>query len=159
MRRGGFHIFTDHRNLQYIFAPGGTVSSIAKPSADRLERWALLLRNFDYSIQHIPGDENHWGDLLSRWGNPGSNQHSEATEYLTAVTLRVGRDRVYDTARHVHGRTRDDDNDTTHDVEAWPSFDEIVRAQGMRKGQEMRQTTYNSSTAHGGKKGPYGCPM
>ena len=83
VRRGGFHIFTDHRNLRYIFAPGGTVSSIAKPSADRLERWALLLRNFDYSIQHIPGDENHWGDLLSCWGNPDSDQQSEATEYAT----------------------------------------------------------------------------
>ena len=25
------------------------------------------MSQFNYVIQHIPGEDNHWGDLLSRW--------------------------------------------------------------------------------------------
>ena len=25
------------------------------------------MSQFNYVIQHIPGENNHWGDLLSRW--------------------------------------------------------------------------------------------
>ena len=140
VRRGGFHIFTDHRNLQYIFNPAGAATSISKPSADRLERWALLLRNYDYSIQHIPGEENHWGDLLSRWGNPGGQKLVAAREGLRAVTLRVGRDRIYDTARHIAGRTRASaGQQQKHDVEAWPTLEEVRRAQEEEKGEENDQ--------------------
>ena len=58
VRDGGFRIFTDHRNLRYIFNPLGVVSAVSKPQADRLERWAVYLRCFDYEIEHIAGDEN-----------------------------------------------------------------------------------------------------
>ena len=56
IRDGGFVIFTDHRNLVYIFYPRGRVPSMSKPQADRLERWALFLRCFDYEIFHVAGD-------------------------------------------------------------------------------------------------------
>ena len=40
----------------------------AKQSAERLIRWGIELRDYNYIIHHIPGEENHWADLLSRWG-------------------------------------------------------------------------------------------
>ena len=66
IREKGFIIFTDHRNLTYIFNPAGAVATIAKPQADRLERWAMFLRCFTYKVVHIEGDNNVWADMLSR---------------------------------------------------------------------------------------------
>ena len=32
-----------------------------------LEGWKCVLGQYRYTICHIPGDRNSWGDLLSRW--------------------------------------------------------------------------------------------
>ena len=69
IRPTGFLIFTDHQNLRYIFNPYGENPSIQRHTANKLQRWALILMNFNYKIAHIPGLENVWGDLLSRWGS------------------------------------------------------------------------------------------
>ena len=66
---GGVHIHTDHRNLAYIFDPEACVSSVPKTTAQRLEHWKAVLGQYDYTIQHISGERNCWGDLLSRWVN------------------------------------------------------------------------------------------
>ena len=71
IRRKGFRLFTDHRNLIYIFNPSAVISAVSKPTADRLERWAVYLRGFTYDIHHIPGDLNVWADMISRWGSAG----------------------------------------------------------------------------------------
>ena len=66
----GFHLFTDHRNLKFIFNPSAVVASVPKYTAQTLERWALLLMGYTYVIHDIPGEDNVWADLLSRWGSP-----------------------------------------------------------------------------------------
>jgi len=63
----GVHIYTDHRNLAYIFDPEACVSSVPKTTAQRLEHWKTVLGQYDYTIKHIAGERNCWGDLLSRW--------------------------------------------------------------------------------------------
>jgi len=63
----GVHIYTDHRNLAYIFNPEACVSSVAKTTAQRLDHWKAVLGQYEYRIMHIPGELNCWGDLLSRW--------------------------------------------------------------------------------------------
>ena len=35
--------------------------------AQRLENWKGVLGQYRYQIEHIPGERNCWGDLLSRW--------------------------------------------------------------------------------------------
>ena len=65
----GVHIFTDHRNLGYIFNPEACVTSVSKALAHRLEGWKGVLGQYRYTICHIPGKRNAWGDLLSRWVN------------------------------------------------------------------------------------------
>lgn len=68
LRPGGFHLYTDHRNLVYIFNPHATDGTMARYHADKLQRWALSLMSFRYVIEHVPGEVNVWGDRLSRWG-------------------------------------------------------------------------------------------
>jgi RNase H-like domain found in reverse transcriptase len=68
MRPGGFHLFTDHRNLQYIFNPYGHNPGVQRHVVAKLERWSIKLMSFDYVVEHILGEDNVWGDLLSRWG-------------------------------------------------------------------------------------------
>ncbi|ETV63678.1 hypothetical protein H257_19389, partial [Aphanomyces astaci] len=44
-------------------------SVITQYTAQKLERWALLLMGYSYVIHDIPGEVNVWADLLSRWGS------------------------------------------------------------------------------------------
>lgn len=67
-RERGVHIFTDHRNLVYIFEPAGRPLGTSKGTAGRLERWAIALSAVPYTIQHVEGESNGFADMLSRWG-------------------------------------------------------------------------------------------
>jgi hypothetical protein len=62
---GSVYIFTDHRNLAYVFSPSEAVTTISKTTSSRLARWAVLLGQNAYTIYHIAGELNVWGDLLS----------------------------------------------------------------------------------------------
>jgi hypothetical protein len=62
-----FLLWTDHRNLRYIFE----TSDLKSHKRQKLERWALELQSYNYKIQHIKGEDNVWADLLSRWGAAG----------------------------------------------------------------------------------------
>ena len=48
----GVHIYTDYRNLGYIFDPEAWVSSVAKTTAQRLDQWKAVLGQYDYTIMH-----------------------------------------------------------------------------------------------------------
>ena len=65
----GFRLYTDHRNLKYIFDPHSIDSTVPKYTADKLQRWSLILMGHRYTIYDIPGDSNVWADLSSRWGS------------------------------------------------------------------------------------------
>ena len=43
------------------------MSSVAKATAQRLSQWKSVLRQYDYTIVHVAGDRNCWGDFLSWW--------------------------------------------------------------------------------------------
>ncbi|KAH9094099.1 hypothetical protein Ae201684P_016714 [Aphanomyces euteiches] len=68
LRQQGFRLFTDHRNLLYIFNPRGYNSGMARYQAHKLQRWAMVMATFPYTLEHVAGEANVWGDLLSRWG-------------------------------------------------------------------------------------------
>jgi hypothetical protein len=53
-RMGGFTPRTDHRNLWYIFNPRSVVSKVPKYTADKLQRWSLLLMGYEYRIVDMP---------------------------------------------------------------------------------------------------------
>ena len=63
----GSNIFCDHRNLAYIFNPQSCGVMLSKAASQRLAGWRACMSQFKYVIQHIPGEDNHWGDPFSRW--------------------------------------------------------------------------------------------
>jgi len=54
----GFHLFTDHKNLVFIFNPMSSNLNLSRHVASKIERWAMKLTAFRYTIVHIPGDDN-----------------------------------------------------------------------------------------------------
>ena len=80
-----FHIYTDHRNLKYIFGMKTKTGLMAKTTLGRLSRWALLIRSFDYQIEHISGEKNLWADLLSRWGCGIAKSNESAAKVVRYV--------------------------------------------------------------------------
>ena len=132
VRRRGFHVYTDHRNLVYIFNPAGSNTHLGKPAADRLERWSLTLRAFDFDIEHMPGEDNNWADLLSRWGNPEVHARVCSRERLHAAVLRVRPDRVLLEPAHDHRQAIGDDEQAAAPDEQWPTLEEIRAEQKTR---------------------------
>ena len=53
-----FILETDHKPLLYLNTFKGT--------NPRLVRWSLALQSYSFTVVHIPGQENHGADLLSR---------------------------------------------------------------------------------------------
>ena len=54
-----FVLQTDHRPLQFL--------NSSRLLNARLARWALLLQEFDFSVEHIQGCKNNLADFLSRF--------------------------------------------------------------------------------------------
>jgi hypothetical protein len=67
-RPRGFELFTDHRNLQFLFSNDPTIAQLKRQSADRLERWMIILRGFNFCIQHVDGEDNIVSDMMTRFG-------------------------------------------------------------------------------------------
>ena len=64
-----FYLQTDHKPLERIL---GEKSEIPKLAASRLVRWAIQLSAFDYTLTHVPGNQNCIADALSRLPVHGS---------------------------------------------------------------------------------------
>ena len=61
------HIFTDHRNLLFVFAPLVVEPKLRRHIVSKVQRWALFLSTFPYVIEHIRGEDNVCADMLTRW--------------------------------------------------------------------------------------------
>lgn len=61
------HVFTDHRNLLFVFAPLAVEPTLGRHIASKVQRWALYLSRFSYTIEHISGESNVCADMLTRW--------------------------------------------------------------------------------------------
>jgi hypothetical protein len=61
-----FRLFTDHRNLIFLFDPTFKKWDFEKKTVDKLCRWASKLQEFRYIIEHLPGEDNLCADMLSR---------------------------------------------------------------------------------------------
>ena len=58
-----FTILSDHKPLQYIFKETSAIPPLASA---RMQRWALMLGGYDYTISFKPGELNANADMLSR---------------------------------------------------------------------------------------------
>ena len=64
---GEFSLFTDHKNLLYMLSPSRFNANVARHVVNKVQRWALRLAEFNFTIEHIPGESNVWADILTRW--------------------------------------------------------------------------------------------
>eukprot|EP00171_Calliarthron_tuberculosum_P002686 IDg2686t1 len=85
------HIFTDHRNLLFIFAPLALEPALGRHVVSKVQRWALYLTRFYYAIEHISGSDNVFADLLTRWGRGyrNENQHLRVQSVILQTAERI----------------------------------------------------------------------
>ncbi|OWZ02950.1 hypothetical protein PHMEG_00025403 [Phytophthora megakarya] len=58
LRPGGFHLFTDHRNLVYMINLFATDSGLQRYQVDKHQRWSMTMTTYRYVIEHIRGEDN-----------------------------------------------------------------------------------------------------
>lgn len=61
------HVFTDHRNLLFVYNPEALEPALGRRVIMKVQRWALYLSRFAYTIEHIAGEENVMADIMNRW--------------------------------------------------------------------------------------------
>lgn len=61
------HLYTDHRNLLFVFSPTSVHPMLGRHTINKVLRWALYLSQFMYTIEHVPGGANLFADILTRW--------------------------------------------------------------------------------------------
>jgi len=64
-----------------MLSPTRFNSNVARHVVHKVQRWALRLAEFNFTIEHIPGNCNVWADILTRWAAP---------DYDKAPARRVG---------------------------------------------------------------------
>ncbi|GMF39813.1 unnamed protein product [Phytophthora fragariaefolia] len=78
LRPKPYRMYCDHRNLIHVFAPH---ESVKKHIRRKLLRWAMKLMNYRYVVEHVPGPDNVWADMISRW----AGNHSPTVKRLKTV--------------------------------------------------------------------------
>ena len=65
-------MFTDHKNILFMLSPTRFNANVARHVVHKVQRWALRLSEFNFIIEHIPGEQNVWADILTRWAAPNN---------------------------------------------------------------------------------------
>lgn len=103
VRPEGFLIYTDHKNLTFIFSPQVVNSTIPRHVASKIQRWAFTLSAFNYEVIHISGESNVWADLLSRWGGPPTTKTPRLSALFTApISPFLDSEFVWPTSTDIH---------------------------------------------------------
>lgn len=58
-----------------MLSPSRFDTNTARHIVHKTQRWAIRLAEFNYSIEHIPGESNLWADMLTRWAAKGNSQY------------------------------------------------------------------------------------
>ena len=86
----GFNCYVDHKNLVHLFEPSAIKPAISKGAHLRIYNWLYLLGQFKVNtFQHLPGEDNCWADMLSRWANPNfSPTVNSPVNHIRSVRIR-----------------------------------------------------------------------
>lgn len=79
------HVFTDHRNLLYVFAPIALRPNSPRHVLSKVHRWAIHLSRFEFVIDHIEGANNVFADILTRWSKGYRNTRAQQTNTIAAL--------------------------------------------------------------------------
>ena len=128
VRRKGFRVFTDHRNLVYILDPSGR--TVSKNVDDRLERWAMKLSGLFYIIEHISGEDNVWADMLTRWASNPSVKSLRVKVPKALVTPLINETFVWPTIAEVQKSQENHLQERHMSPLTRSSHDLLINAQG-----------------------------
>ena len=92
-----FEIRSDHKPLQHIFESQRPIPALASA---RIQRWALTLSAYDYSIAYKPGKELANADSLSHLPLPQTPLHTPLPGDIVLLMDTLQASPV--TAQHVH---------------------------------------------------------
>lgn len=93
-----FTVVTDHQSLVRIFNP---TSSLSKTTSQMLQRWAIHLSNYDYTIEHRSGKLIPQADYLSRHSFQEAPENNESA--LFTQPLPVDRSELANETRRFYG--------------------------------------------------------
>ncbi|XP_062864462.1 uncharacterized protein K02A2.6-like [Trichomycterus rosablanca] len=79
-----FTIYTDHQPLITLFSERKQVPQMVSP---RVQRWAVMLRAYEYKIYYKPGKQHANADALSRLPVPGKDESPELAEQVLMLDL------------------------------------------------------------------------
>jgi hypothetical protein len=57
----------DHLLLTYIYNPLSADPTLARHGVHKLQRWALKMSVFLYSVEPVMGEFNYWTDIMTGW--------------------------------------------------------------------------------------------
>ncbi|XP_063955562.1 uncharacterized protein K02A2.6-like [Lytechinus pictus] len=77
-----FTLITDHKPLLHLLGPKSSIPTMA---ASRMQRWAILLSQYDYNIEYLSSKENAVADALSRLPHEDSEDGTEGSIYVTDI--------------------------------------------------------------------------
>lgn len=125
------HVFTDHRNLLYVFAPLALRPNSPRHVLSKVHRWAIHLSRFEFFINHIEGSNNVFADILTR-RSKGYRSNSARTNMIAALfkditptmeeTVPVSIEEVkqlQSKQKHPSGTKLDADGVCMHDHQIW----------------------------------------
>ena len=69
-----FTILSDHKPLKFILGHSQAIPTLSTPW---VQRWALLLSSYNYSLAYKPGSKQANADALSRLPLPGTPKDKE----------------------------------------------------------------------------------
>ena len=81
------HVFTDHRNLLFLYSPLRLEASLGSHAVSKVQRWAMYLSRFEYNIEHIDGGANIIADILTRWLNGYRVEQKAARKSVLAFAV------------------------------------------------------------------------
>ncbi len=55
-----------------MLSPTPFNANVARHIVHKTQRWALRLAEFNFTVEHIPGDLNTWADFLTLWAALGN---------------------------------------------------------------------------------------
>lgn len=61
------NLYTDHRNIFFAFHPAAMSSTVRSHEISKVQRWAVYLSAFSYTIEHVEGERNVMPDIMSMW--------------------------------------------------------------------------------------------
>ena len=98
-----FTIVTDHKALEYLFCPS---RAAPKATSNMLQRWALDLSAYNYTIEHKPGKRIPHADYLSRYSKFAEveNDDSVQNECFSVNPLPFDRNRLIEETRSYYGQ-------------------------------------------------------